>query len=185
MMPARGVLISRSDHPEWQQLLINAALRRAEELSELRLLPDSPPPSAASERDKTQMQDAPKPSEVAGVPTNQSDAQPDDATGSIAQSPDAAIPVGIGEASSTELPVTPREEQPPVIRKPERSKPQRESLNVEPKPAKPPHESRKRSVHHTRRAKVAVRTVEPLPFNFLELFFRSLAANQTTAKPRR
>lgn len=185
MMPARGVLITRSDHPEWRQLLIKAALRRAEELSELRLLPDSPSPSAASERGKTQTQDAPKPSEVAGVPTNQSEAQPEDATGSIAQSPDAVIPVGIGEASSTELPVTPQEERPPVIRTPERSKPQRESLNVEPKPAKPARESRKRSVHHTRRARVAARTVEPLPFNLLELFFRSLTANQRTAKPRR
>jgi hypothetical protein len=185
MMPARGVLIARSDHPEWRQLLINAALRRAEELSELRLLPDSPLPSTASERSKTQTEDAQKPSEVAGVPANQSDAQPENATGTIVQSPDATIPVGVGEASSFELPVTPQEERPPVIRTPERRKPSQESLNVAPEPAKPEPESQKRSVRHTHRARVAARTVEPLPFNLLELLFRSFTVNQRTTKPGR
>jgi len=185
MIPARGVLITRSNHPEWRQLLINAALRRAEELSELRLLPDSPLPNAVSERGKTQTEDAQKPSEVAGVPTNQSDAQPEDATGSIVQPPDAAIPVGIGEASSTELPVTPQEERPPVIRTPERSRPQQESLNVAPEPTKPAPKSRKRSVRHTHRARVAARTAQPLQFNLLELLFGSFNVNQRTAKPWR
>jgi hypothetical protein len=183
MMPARGVLITRSDHPEWRQLLIKAALRRAEELSELRLLPDSPLPSTANERGKTQTQDAQKPSEIAGVPTNQSDAQPEDATGTIVQSPDAAIPVGVGEASSFELPVTPQEERPPVIRTPESRRPSQESLNVAPEPAKPVPQSQKRTVRHTPRARVAARTVAPLPFNLLELLFRSFTVKQQTAKP--
>jgi hypothetical protein len=183
MMSARGVLITRSDHPEWRQLLLKAALRRAEELSELRLLPDSPLPSTASEHSKTQTEDAQKPSEIAGVPTNQSDAQPEDATGTIVQSPDAAIPVGVGEASSFELPVTPQEERPPVIRTPERRRPSQESLNVAPEPAKPAPQSQKRSVRHTHRARVAARTVAPLPFNLLELLFRSFTINQQTAKP--
>ena len=183
MMPARGVLITRSNHPEWRQLLINAALRRADELSELRLLPDSPLPSMASERGKTQTQDAQKPSEVAGVPTNQRDAQPEDATGTIVQSPDAAIPVGVGEASSFELPVTPQEEQPPVIRTPERRKSSQQSLNVAPEPAKPAPESRKRTVRHTRRARVAARTVKPFQFNLLELLFGSYNVNRQPAKP--
>jgi hypothetical protein len=183
MMPARGVLITRSDHPEWRQLLINAALRRAEELSELRLLPDSPPPTAVSEPDKAPTEDAQKPSEVAGVPTNQSDAQPEDATGTIVQSPDAAIPVGVGEASSFELPVTPQDERPPVIRTPERRRPSQESLNVAPEPAKPAPQSQKRSLRHTRRARVEARTVAPLPFNLLELLFRSFTVNRQTANP--
>jgi hypothetical protein len=185
MMPARGVLITRSNHPEWRQLLIDAALRRAEELSELRLLPDSPPPSTASERGKTQTEDAQKQSEVAGVPTNQSDAQPEDATGTIVQSPDAAIPVGVGEASSFELPVTPQEERPPVIRTPERRRPSQQSLNVAPEPAKPASQSQKRSVRHTHHAKVAARTANPFQFNLLELLFGSFNVNQRTAKPGR
>lgn len=183
MMPARGVLITRSNHPEWRQLLINAALRRAEELSELRLLPDSPLPSTASERGKTQTEDAQKPSEVAGVPTNQGDAQPEDATGTIVQSPDAAIPVGVGEASSFELPVTPQEEQPPVIRTPERSRPSQESLNVAPEQAKPAPQNQKRSVRYTHHARVAARTAKPFQFNLAELLFGSFSVNRRTAKP--
>jgi hypothetical protein len=42
MVTARGALLERSHHPEWRQLLILAATRRANELSRLRDLPDTP-----------------------------------------------------------------------------------------------------------------------------------------------
>jgi len=150
MMPARGALITRSDHPEWRQLLINAALRRADELSQLRQLPDTPLHTEISEPDKSNVEfgDPDKPSaenaetapEVAGVPPSRSDAEPEDVTGTIAPSPDAAIPVGVGEASSFELPVIPQEEKPPVSRTPERSQPPHEGLNAAPDSAKPAQE---------------------------------------------
>ena len=139
-MPARGALITRSDHPEWRQLLINAALRRADELSQLRQLPDTPLHSEISEPDKPTAENMQTVPEIAGVPPSRSDAEPDDVTGTITQSPDAAIPVSIGEASSTELPVIPQEEKPPVIRTPERSRLPHEGLNVVPEFAKPAQE---------------------------------------------
>ncbi len=42
MVAARGALMERSHHPEWRQLLILAATRRATELNRLRDLPDTP-----------------------------------------------------------------------------------------------------------------------------------------------
>jgi hypothetical protein len=70
--------------------------------------------------------------EIAGVPPNRSDAESEDVTGTVAQSPEAAIPVGIGEASSAELPVVRKEELPPVIRTPELSRPPHEGLKLTP-----------------------------------------------------
>ncbi len=185
MMPARGALIMRADHPEWRQLLINAALRRADELSQLRLLPDTPVPIDISEPDRANIEGKKTKLEVAGVPLNRHDADPDDVTGTITQSPDAAIPVGIGEASSSELPVMQQEEKPPVIRTPQRSRPQHESLNVEPEPASSPPEPQKKTVRHTRRARVAAKPPGPFQFNLFEVLFKSFNVDPQTGKPRR
>lgn len=124
ILPMHGAMIARGDHPEWRQFLILAALRRADELSRLRELPDTPlhveiaPP-------------APTPPPVpalAGLPAKSDNPDADDATGSIVRRPAATIPIDIGETSAFELPVGPQEEEkPPVILAPQRVKSHNES----------------------------------------------------------
>jgi hypothetical protein len=193
MMPAHGALIARADHPEWRQLLVKAALRRADELSQLRQLPDTPI-QTDNKSDNVEIATPQEADEVAGVPVNQDEAQPEEVTGTITQSPKATIPVDIGEASSTELPLAPKEELPPVIRTPQRSTPSHESMNTPepakaaqkapkaaPEPAKP--EPRRRAAHYSRRARVT--SAAPAQFNFLEAFFATFTVNQQTPKQRR
>lgn len=140
MAPPRGALIAREEHPEWRQFLVLAALRRAEELDKLRQLPDTPllmqhtnAPAATAK--------APDAAKLVGVSPNQADQ--DDVTGTV-QSPDAAIPLDIGESSSTELPVIPHEERPPVIMMPVRETP-RPDRSAVPEPVRPKPESRSAS----------------------------------------
>lgn len=124
-LPVRGALIVREEHPEWRQFLILAALRRADELNKLRELPDTPVaaapliPGDAAPQAQPQAAEPPD-AELAGVQPNHVDA--DDVTGTV-QAPSATIPIDIGESSSTELPVIPHEEQPPVIMMPVREMP--------------------------------------------------------------
>jgi len=166
--PAHGPLIERAEHPEWRQFLILAALRRADAIQQLRDLPDTPvriaPPDPV-EHVTTAPLAALAPPEpapvVAGLPADQADAAPDrddDTTGSVTQTPAATIPVGIGESSSTELPVMKSEERPPVIT-PER--------------AKPPGETRRKPLHRARRrAKAAVKsTATPQPPDLFSALF--------------
>jgi len=80
IVPARGALLDRDRHPEVRQLLIYAALKRADELNRLRDLPDSPLPR------------------VAGLPNNRSDPNGN-------ETPGVNVPVEIGKPSSTGLPV--------------------------------------------------------------------------------
>jgi len=139
-LPSRGALLLRELHPEWPQLLWRAALRRAEELKRLRDLPDATITAQAPPAPKAE----PTPPPVAAVPGNRNDAEPEDITGTIAQSPDAALPIDIGETSSTELPVIPRAERPAVIKTPERARRPNEGRALEPA---------KRSQHRTRRTR--------------------------------
>jgi hypothetical protein len=100
----RGVLISRDDHPEWEQFLHQAALRRADELARLRDLPDQPDADAVRLR-------------LASLPADPQDHFPQDHltedADEMASAPGATIPVGIGAASSAELPVDHDEPLPP------------------------------------------------------------------------
>ena len=143
MASARGALIEATAHPEWRQFLIQAAVRRADEVSRLRDLPDTPVRSddaqePAKNADKAPDKDDDK---VAGIPLRRSESDPDGASGAINEMPGATIPVDIGETSSTELPVVIPEEKPPVITTPS-----------------PKSEARKKMPQRTRQAKKKPRT---------------------------
>jgi hypothetical protein len=164
LIVARGALIDRDDHPEWRQFLIQAALRRADELNRLRELADTPV-QAIPNLPEMDVESGKAPDErtttIAGLPATRGDADPDpdDVTGATDAAHTATIPVDIGVTSSFELPVMPAEESPPVIRTPER--------------AKPAGESSKKPMRKIRRAKAkqtppAPTAHLPSPFNLLE-----------------
>jgi hypothetical protein len=113
MLSARGPLQQLGEHPEWQQFLIQAALRRADELSRLRDLPDDPVRDAAP---------APVEEKVAVIPVERSDTEPEDMTGSVNAAPAAILPMEIGETSSTELPSITHDERPQAVKTPARAK---------------------------------------------------------------
>ncbi|HEY1311660.1 MAG TPA: hypothetical protein VGF02_11985 [Pseudolabrys sp.] len=150
--PVRGTMLDRNEHPEWRQFLMQAAIRRADELNRLRELPGT----------EASTEPAPK---VAGLPTERGDTDPDDddQTGSVVQTPAATLPIDIGETSTFELPVVTPEERPPAIMTPLRVK----SRN----------ESRLRAIHHARRTRAPV-SVTPAPLNFFDYLFGIQPAKQ-------
>jgi hypothetical protein len=162
MTPARGALIARGEHPEWRQFLILAALRRADELSKLRDLPDTPTRTAPLVRGAVMQPAKPEPGkapdagQVAGVQPNLPDQE--DITGTV-QSPDAAIPVDIGESSSAELPVIPHQERPPVMMMPAREIPP-PGNDAAPRPEPQPES---RAAPEPAKTKQASREVAPQP----------------------
>jgi len=162
-LPARGALMLPDEHPEWRQFLMLAAMHRAEQLSQLGDLPDMPVRGAGA---------PPYKAIFAGLPVTRSDAEPDDETGSIADRPNATIPIEIGEPSSTELPVNAPRESPPVITTPERVKVPNESRN-------------KKSIYRARRAKPspkALAKTEPIPPAGLDALF-GVPSARVQAKP--
>jgi hypothetical protein len=101
------VLIARDAPPEWRQLMVLAAFRRADAVARLPALPDRAPPRAL-DADSV---------EVAGVPNkgNMPDADGGDVTESIGDGASELLPVEIGEPASAELPLHDAPEQPPVV----------------------------------------------------------------------
>ncbi len=162
--PARGALVDRDRHPEVRQFLILAAVKRATELKRLRELAEMPTPSSNSQ--------------VAGLPIDRTDTDPEE-TGPITETPSVSIPVEIGEPSSTELPVTSREEDVPVVKNPE--------------PTQPQHEIRRRAVHRAHRTKTTAGTTSAQQFNLFDALFggkqhqqpatRNLQASQQYQQP--
>jgi hypothetical protein len=143
IVPARGALVDRDRHPEVRQFLIHAALKRADELNRLRELPDT----LASSDDAR--------SKLAGLPGDRSDTDPEE-TNSINETPGVSIPIEIGEPSSTELPVPLPQDNAPAVKKPEQSKPARET---------------RRRAHRARHIKVTASTGQPHPINLFEILF--------------
>jgi hypothetical protein len=186
-MTSTGALMARDQHPEWPQLLMLAAVRRADELRRLRELPDTPVRSAPPEVPLP----AEKPPEVAAVPGNRTDTDPEDVTGTVVQTPGASLPLDIGETSSTELPVIPQEERPPVIMMPQRTNSAHESTVV-PEPAKPVHvnsvapaqqpspPARKR-VRRVHRARPAPAKQASAQLNFFDVLFGNPGTGQPSA----
>lgn len=128
-VPARGSLIEAAEHPEWKQFLVQAAYRRANELERLRDLPAAPtivePPAPAP---PVEAKD-----QVATLSPTDVEHDAEEITGSIEETPGGAMPVEIGEASSTELPLSERNLIPPI--KPETLKRQNDTQQkIPPKP---------------------------------------------------
>jgi hypothetical protein len=146
MLSARGPLQQLEEHPEWRQFIIQAALRRADELAHLRDLPDEPVKEAAP---------APIEEKVAVLPVERGDTEPEDVTGSVNAAPAAILPLEIGETSSMELPNITHEETPPVVKQPGR--------------VKSKVEVKKKTARRFRRAKPPAKPPEPA--NFFEAIF--------------
>jgi hypothetical protein len=160
LTPSHGALIAADEHPEWRQFLIQAAVRRADELSRLRELPDTP----------TRTGNPPEPAgKVAGLPGSRADSDPDDdQTGTITDVPSMTIPVDIGDTSVFELPVAAPEEKLPAVKI----------------PRKAPRESRKQMPHRTvRHAKTKPKMTEPVAeFNLFDGLFGGLRTQQPAAQ---
>jgi hypothetical protein len=159
---ARGALMQIGEHPEWRQFIIQAALRRADELAHLRELADDPVAEAVQVPEV----------KIAVLPVDRIDAEPEDITGTINVAPAATMPIEIGEASSVELPVAMPEERSPVVLKP---------IQVNSKPvAKLKLETKKKFVRRMRRPKPPVKP-EPAPLNIFEAIFGISPTRQASA----
>jgi len=142
VVPTRSAFLDRDRRPELRQFLIHAALKRADELSHLRELPDTPTRSDNVE---------PK---VAALPSDRSESDPDESA-SINETPSVSVPVEVSEPSSSELPVAAPEGNRPATKNPEQ--------------AKPPQRDARRRVHRVRYARPS--PPPPRPFNFFEALF--------------
>jgi hypothetical protein len=93
---ARGAMIDRNDHPEWRQFLVQAAMRRADELARLRELPDQPDVNAIQLR-------------WASLPVSPQDPIPDDAA-----DPTAELPTALSVNRPTTSPSEPQANEAPA-----------------------------------------------------------------------
>jgi hypothetical protein len=112
-VPARGALPDRDRQAETRQFLIHAALKRADQLSRLRDLPDTPAHSQE-----------PQP-ELAGLPAERSDSDPEE-SGSVNETPATTIPIEIG-GPSIEVPIPSPQDTPLTVTRPEQTKAQQET----------------------------------------------------------
>lgn len=153
LRPSGGALIATTDHPERRQFLIQAALRRADELSRLRELPVTLARTAVDVK-------------LAGLPANRLDSDPDNATATVSKMPGVTLPVDIGESSTFELPIAVPEERPPVIQAPQH---------------KGQSDSRRKTPHRARH--VRAKTPPPAQPDALATLFGAPQRNQPPATP--
>ncbi|HET9687230.1 MAG TPA: hypothetical protein VFP79_08630, partial [Pseudolabrys sp.] len=125
--------------------LIHAALKRADQLSRLRDLPDTPAHSQE-----------PQP-ELAGLPAERSDADPEES--SSVNETLATTPIEIG-GPSTEVPIPSPQDTPLTVTRPEQSKAQRDT---------------RRRVEPPRRTTVT--RTQSRPLNFFEILFGQQSAS--------
>lgn len=181
-MTVRGPLMDAGQHPEWRQMILRAALQRADELERLRGLRDTIARHPESSPEATEVPAAEVSPQVAGLPDASQHDETGDVTGSIPD-PAATIPIEIGETSSTELPVAATEDRPPAIGVPALQMPmQMPRLEDAPLPVPRPtaaHEGAKKSKatrravqHRPRRKPVAPQAqAVPPPFNIFAAIF--------------
>lgn len=160
-MSMRGPLVSLDDQPEWRQMLVRAAYRRADELSRLRDLPDTPVKRAS----------VPPALVVARLPVERVDAdpEPEDNTASIVQPPPANIPVDIGEASLFEISVEAVEEPPQLVPLPQPRAQQRQVRHV------------RRLRHVTRQKQQQPQWPQPQPYDPFRPLFQQNPPRGTAA----
>ncbi len=163
LMAARGPLQQLDAHPEWRQFLMQAALRRAEELAHLRDLLDTPVQEPLQD-----ITPATPEEKVAVLPAERTDAEPEDVTGSINAAPAAILPMEIGESSSMELPSFSHEDTPsPAVKTPVR--------------VKPKADAKKKTARRVRRAKPPAKPPEPV--NIFEAIFGIPTRQASAATP--
>lgn len=132
LMPARGALLDRADHPEWRQFLILAAFRRTDEVERLRDLHDTvirttlppPAPEAAAPAPVAAKPEIAAPKPVAAEPSvvepapvvdqpKAADTTPADTT-PVKAEPEAAAPTAVtAEPKAAEA--TPAETEPAIV----------------------------------------------------------------------
>jgi hypothetical protein len=179
MAPARGALVDVGHHPETRQFLIMAALKRADELSRLRDLPDTPTRTAPAEPAAIEAAPAAPAVEepkVAGLPADRIESDPEPDEPAATETPNVSIPVETGEVSAPELPVAPNETG-SAGEKPEQAKePTKEQAKEQTKPQQ--RDTRRRVAHRPRRAKAASAPQRPLNL------FEALFGGQQYRKPQ-
>lgn len=166
MAPARGALVDVGHHPETRQFLIMAALKRADELSRLRDLPDTPTRTAPAEPaaiEPAPVAPAAEESKVAGLPIDRIESDPEPDEPAATETPNVSIPVETGEVSAPELPVAPKETG-SAGEKPEQAK---ELTKEQAKPQ--PRDTRRRVAHRPRRTRAVSAPQRPL--NLFEALF--------------
>ena len=152
MAPARGALVDVGHHPETRQFLIMAALKRADELSRLRDLPDTPTRTAPAEPaaiEPAPVAPAAEESKVAGLPIDRIESDPEPDEPAATETPNVSIPVETGEVSAPELPVAPKETG-SAGEKPEQAK---ELTKEQAKPQQ--RDTRRRVAHRPRRTRAS------------------------------
>ncbi|HVZ54962.1 MAG TPA: hypothetical protein VG986_23555 [Pseudolabrys sp.] len=119
LVDARGALLNRDEHPEWRQLLIRAALRRADEINRLRELPDTPARTAPILPPASQTSSltpaTPEP-ETQAKPEPEARAKPDDQSEAVPE-PKAEDAVATAQPKAP-VPPTPPEPMQPVVAEP-------------------------------------------------------------------
>jgi hypothetical protein len=163
MAPARGALVDVGHHPETRQFLIQAAIKRADELNRLRELPDTPTRTAPAESAAIGPAPGTDEPKVAVLPADRTESDPEPEEPAATETPNVSIPVETGEVSAPDLPVAPQQTN-STDGKPEQAKEQTKSA------AKPQQRDiRRRVAHRPRRAKVAAAPQRPL--NLFEALF--------------
>lgn len=101
----RVSLTEPTEKADWRGFVFRAALRRADELSRLRDLPDTP--MRQEEPLPAPIEPAAPEPKVSSLPDTASDAVPEDTPSNpVAETPTITMPVDLGETTTIEVPVT-------------------------------------------------------------------------------